>query len=198
MPLQRSVLAATALLALAGAVHAHDLYPWRQHEAPFPFLFGNEFDSHQQSRRTRDGGLFGFLYVRFTGTTTRDRYPVASHADCDRVEDCVVGWTMAGAPVQSRFLYQVGEDHPVFLLARADFTQPGSPSHFHWVDALPPPSQPARGYLLQLTAVDRFCFVHHGAASAGLSCRENGGVPVDPGTDVATHLNVVASAPPGF
>ena len=201
MPLQRSILAATALLALAGAVQAHDLYPWRQHEAPFTFLFGNEFDAHQQTRRTREGGLFGFLYVRFTGVTTRDRYPVASHADCDRVEDCSVGWTIAGVPVQAGFLYQNGEDHPVFLLARADLTQPGSPSHFHWLGSLVPTrNPPAPGYLLQLTAVDRFCFIHHGASAAipGRSCRENGGVPVDRGSDVATHLNVVASPPPGF
>lgn len=201
MPLQRTVLAATALLALAGAVQAHDLYPWRQHEAPFTFLFDNDFDTHQQSRRTRDGGLFGFLYVRFSGATTRDRYPVASHADCNQVEDCSVGWTIAGAPVKASFLYQIGEDPPMFLLARADLTQPGSPSHFHWLGSLMPAGNPpAPGYLLQLTAVDRFCFIHHAAsaASPGRSCRENGGVPVDPGTDVATHLNVVASPPPGF
>jgi hypothetical protein len=53
--------------------------------------------------------------------------------------------------------------------------------------------------VLQLTAVDRFCFVHHDAASASnaRSCRDNGGVSVDPGIDIATHLNIVASRPPG-
>jgi hypothetical protein len=53
------------------------------------------------------------------------------------------------------------------------------------------------GYLLQLTAVDKFCFIHHGAAGATNSktCRENGGINVDPGIDIATHLNIVTSAP---
>jgi hypothetical protein len=56
------------------------------------------------------------------------------------------------------------------------------------------------GYLLQLTAVDRFCFVHHGAeaASSQKTCRENAGITVDSGADVATHLNIVGSAPHGM
>ena len=65
---------------------------------------------------------------------------------------------------------------------------------------MPVPRQTVDGYLLQLTAVDHFCFIHHGpeAASGTRSCRDNGGVPVDPGADIATHLNVVASPPPGL
>jgi hypothetical protein len=35
------------------------------------------------------------------------------------------------------------------------------------------------------------------AASADRTCRDNSGVIVDPGIDIATHLNVVASRPPG-
>jgi hypothetical protein len=46
--------------------------PWRNNAAPFNFLFGNEIDTHQQSRLTRDGNLFGFFYIEFTGVVTKD------------------------------------------------------------------------------------------------------------------------------
>jgi hypothetical protein len=56
------------------------------------------------------------------------------------------------------------------------------------------------GYLLQLTAVNRFCFIHHGAEAAmsAASCRDNGGVEVDRGLDIATHLNIVTNDPAGM
>lgn len=197
-----SRLLSTAVLAFAAAgAAASDLYPWRDHEAPFPFLFGNEFDTHQQTRATRDGSLFGFLYIRYTGVVTKDRYPVATHADCTRARDCTVGWTLHGKPLSATFLYQPMHDHPVFLVTRADITQPGSPSHFHWLGAvMPMPRQTVDGYLLQLTAVDRFCFIHHGAqaATAASTCKQSGGVNVDVGMDVATHLNIVTAAPHGM
>jgi hypothetical protein len=182
-----------------GVTFATDLYPWRNHAAPFGFVFGNDIDTHQQTRRTRDGSLFGFFYVRFTGVATRDRYAVATHVDCNANPDCTVGWTLAGKPLTATFLYQVEPDHPVFLVARPDIPQPGAFAHFHWLGSLPS-SGAASGYLLQLTAVDRFCFIHHGAedATSSASCRENGGVNVDPGIDIATHLNIVTSAPPGL
>ena len=65
---------------------------------------------------------------------------------------------------------------------------------------MPMPRQTVNGYLLQLTAVDRFCFIHHGAAAAtpASTCKQAGGVNVDPGTDVATHLNIVTAIPPGL
>ena len=196
-----STLVLSAVLALASAAQAADLYPWRQHEAPFNFLFGNDIDTHQQTRLSRNGSLFGFFYVRFSGVTTKDNYPVATHVDCAMHPDCTVGWTINGTPLAATFLYQTMDDHPVFLVRRADIPQPGSPSHFHWLGAvMPTPRQTVNGYMLQLTAVDRFCFIHHGAdaASSTRSCRDNGGVPVDPGADIATHLNVVASPPPGL
>jgi hypothetical protein len=87
----------------------------------------------------------------------------------------------------------------VFLVARADIPQPGANAHFHWLRQLVF-GQAVPGYLLQLTAVDRFCFIHHAAegATPARTCRENGGVNVDPGLDIATHLNIVTSRPPGF
>jgi len=196
-----AALILTAALALSGAAHAGDLYPWSQHAAPFTFLFGNELDGHQQTRQGREGVLYGFLYMGFTGVTTKDRYRVATHVDCATQPGCTVGWTINGNPLNATFLYHPMGDHHIFLLNRADITQPGSPSHFHWLGpAMPMPGETLSGYLLQLKAVDRFCFIHHDAdaATSDSSCRDNGGVPVDPGIDIATHLNVVTSIPPGI
>jgi hypothetical protein len=53
----------------------------------------------------------------------------------------------------------------------------------------------ASGYMLQLVAVDRFCFLHHDAAAAvgAKSYRDNQGVKVEIGFDVASHGNVVST-----
>lgn len=176
---------------------AADLYPWRNHAPPFNFLFGNEIDTHQQTRQARNGSLFGFFYVRFTGVVASDHYEVATHVDCNAVHDCTVGWTLKGRPVSATLLYHTPPDHPVFLVTRPDIPQPGAYAHFHWLGAHPFVGQVVAGYLLELTAVDRFCFIHQGAESAtgGRTCRDNGGVNVDPGTDIATHLNIVTSRP---
>ena len=196
-----AVLLATGTLFLSGAgvAAATDLYPWRNHAAPFNFLFGNEIDIHQQTRQTQDRNLFGFFYIQFTGVVTKDLYRVATHVDCNAPSDCTVGWTLNGRPVRAKFLYQVEPDHPVFLVNnRADIPQPGAFAHFHWLESMPDQGATADGYLLQLIAVDKFCFIHHGAegATGAKTCRGNGGVNVDLGTDIATHLNIVTSAPP--
>jgi hypothetical protein len=127
--LSRLLSAAVLTLAAAGAA-ASDPYSWRDHETTSPFLFGNEFDTHQQTRITRDGTLSGFLYIRFTGRVTSDRYRVATHADCTRAHDCTAGWTLHGKPLPATFLYHPMHDHPVFLVNRSDITQPGSPRTF--------------------------------------------------------------------
>jgi hypothetical protein len=79
---------------------------------------------------------------------------------------------------------------------RQDIPEPGAHAHFHWLGGTMEIVQ-GDGYLLQLTAVDKFCFIHHGAAGAtsGKTCRDNGGINVDLGIDIATHLNIVTSAP---
>ena len=190
-------------LALLGATPATatDLYPWNNHAEPFIFLFGNEIDLHQQSRLTNRGGdLFGYFYIGFTGVVTKDGYDVASHADCN-ANPCTVGWTLDGKPRTATLLYHVEADHPVFLINRLDIPEPGAYAHFHWLDygnsaeGMPPVGASVPGYLLQLTAVDTFCFIHHGADSArkSKSCRDNGGIAVNPGIDIATHLNIVTS-----
>ena len=193
-----ALLATTTLfLSGAGVAAATDLYPWRNHAAPFNFLFGNDIDTHQQTRQTKDRNLFGFFYVQFTGVVTKDRYRVATHVNCNATSECTVGWTLNGRLVSATFLYQVEHDHPVFLINRADIPEPGAFAHFHWLGSMPALGATADGYLLQLTGVDRFCFIHHGAAGAtsAKTCRGNGGVKVDLGTDIATHVNIVTSAP---
>jgi hypothetical protein len=191
------VLTAVALLSLeAKPAAATDLYAWNNHSAPFNFRFGNEIDGHQLSRVNPSGDLLGLLYVHYTGTVTRDGYRVATHADCNRAR-CTVGWTFNGTRLDGRLLGQEMDDHPLFFVDRADLPQPGAFSHFHWLGELPPMGESATGYLLQLVAVDRFCFIHHdaGSATGAKSCRENGGIALNPGLDAASHLNVVTSLP---
>ena len=197
--MNRPLVLGTALaLSLIGSTAATASgRPWKNHAAPFAFLFGNEIDTHQQTRQAPDGRLFGFFYIQFTGVVTQDRYPVAEHVDCNGAgADCTVGWTLDGKPATATFLYHVQHDHPVFLVNREDIPQPGAHGHFHWLGGAMQIAQ-GDGYLLQLTAVDKFCFIHHGAAGAtsGRTCRNNGGIKVDPGIDIATHLNIVTSAP---
>ena len=87
----RVLLGTVALFAVSGA-DAGRMYPWRSHAAPYPFLFGNDFDTHQQSRLSSDGNLCGSLYVRYTGVVTTNGDKVAGHVNCNAVpDDCVVG-----------------------------------------------------------------------------------------------------------
>lgn len=191
---------ATAAIAagtlVASAIAAAQGYPWRNHEPNYPFVFGNAFDTHQQTRLTLAGGLAGFLYVRYIGAITADGYPVAQHADCNQANDCRVGWILRGKPGSAMFLYHTMGDHPTWLVDRADIPQPGAFSHFHFLGADPSQAAEMRdGYFLELQATDRFCFVHHAAEDMAGSCADIGGVPVSAGIDIATHVNVVGSAP---
>lgn len=192
------VLAASTLPSLVStSTDAAPLFAWNDHAAPFTFRFGNEIDAHQLSKRTGDGSLVGFLYIQFTGTTTKDGYRVASHGDCASV-DCTVGWTFSARPRDGMLLVHEMDDHPLFFIERVDLPQPGAFSHFHWLGAEPAPGDTAAGYVLQLVAVNRFCFLHHDAAGATSekTCRDNGGVAVDVGVDTASHLNIVATPLP--
>jgi len=189
-----SMLFAVAACAMtSGAVAAG--YPWRDHANPYDFLFGNEIDTHQQTRLKAADALAGFLYVHYTGETTADGLRIATHEDCS-VETCDVGWTLDGLSANATFLYQVDDDHPVWLVERADIPQPGAYAHFHWLGTPPVAQGDARpGYLLELRAIARFCFVHHAMGGGSGSCADRGGVAVVPGIDIATHLNIVASFP---
>ena len=187
------------LLEAAPAI-ANDLCPsWNDHAPPCTFLFGNDIDLHQQSQQLPDGSLSGSFFISFTGGVTKDGYRVATHVDCNAAP-CTVGWTSSGQPRTGAFLYQVGTDHPVFLVNRVDIPEPGAYAHFHWLDyagTLPPVDVSVPGYLLQLSAVDTFCFIDDAAAAEstkrGKTCRNNGGIAVNLGIDIATHLNIVTS-----
>ena len=189
---------ASLALSLLGAsfTSATDLYPWNDHAGPFTFLFGNEIDTHQQTQRLKKGSLSGYFYIGFTGVVTKDGYRVATHVDCNAMP-CTVGWTLDGNSTMATFLYELVPDHPVFLVNRQDIPEPGAYAHFHWLGDAPVPGENTDGYLLQLTAVDTFCFIHHmaDAATSKQTCRDNGGVAVNPGMDIATHLNIVTSSP---
>jgi hypothetical protein len=195
----RTLVAALPFVALVA--HADEPYPWGGQEQPSRFLFGNEIDTHLNVRQARDGSLYGFFYVAFTGVVTHDGLRVATHVDCTISSRCSAGWRVAGKPAPATLLYQPMQDHPVFVVKRQDMPQPGSYSHFHWLgQAMPQVNNPVDGYLLQLTAMNRFCFIHHeaGMATIAATCRGNGGVPVQPGVDIATHLNIVAAPPMGM
>jgi hypothetical protein len=184
-----SIAAAT----IAGEVQAAG-YPWKDHAAPYDFVFENELDTHQQTRQTQAGGLSGFLYIHYTGATTTDGLPVAEHGDCASV-DCDVGWHMSGVSAVAAFLYHIEGDHPVWLVDRRDIPQPGAYAHFHWLGEMPMTrGEVSDGYLLELRAVRSFCFIHHAGGTSG-TCEARGGVAVRPGIDIATHVNIVASAP---
>lgn len=191
-------MAAGALFSLEPSpAHATDLYAWNNHAAPLSFRFGNEIDGHQLSRLTGDGTLVGFLYIQLTGTSTKNGYRVATHGDCNTAR-CTVGWTFSGKARSATLLTHEMHDHPLFSLARADIPQPGAFSHFHWLGDMPMVGESSNGYVIQLLAVDRFCFVHHDAMSAtsGKTCRDNGGIKLDVGIDVASHWNIVVNPPP--
>jgi hypothetical protein len=195
------LLGAALGLSATVSIQAAELYPWRRHQQPFSFVFHNEIDGHQQTRQEVDGSLNGYLYIRYTGVVTKDNYPVATHADCNSADaNCSVGWTIKGKPSSAILVRQPMHDHAVFLIARPDIPQPGSYAHFHWTGmSMPMPYLSVDGFLLELTAVNGFCFIHHGSegASNAKSCRENEGVKVGRGLDVATHLNIVTNDPAG-
>ena len=168
--------------ALVATAYAATGYPWSSHDAPYDYLFGNHIDSHQQSKLNGKDKLGGFFYIKFTGNEVQG-LPEAEHGDCDNV-DCTVGWKLKGASAQATLLDKPQSGHPVWCILEQDMPKSSGYSHFHW-EGDPEhagelaPGDTYDGYLLKLTAVDRFYFKHHG------------GFAVTPGIDTATHDNVV-------
>jgi hypothetical protein len=187
-----AVVISVAALAAAGDASAAG-YPWNDHAAPYDFLFGNHLDTHQQTRVTQTDGLWGFLYIHYTGAVTSDGLRVARHDNC-AVVACDVGWHLSGVAARAEFLYHIEGDHPVWLVDRRDIPQPGAYAHFHWLGDEPSAGEIKNGYLLELKAVKSFCFIHHHGGGSG-TCEARGGVAVRVGIDIATHVNIVASAP---
>lgn len=163
-------------------------YPWKDHAAPYTFLFGNHFDSHQQSQLQAGSTLVGFLYIHYTGETI-DGIPVAEHMDCStNPSACLAGWVIQGVPAQATM---VGMDEmnmgmSQFCVSAATQRQLVGYSHFHWLDGPADDmglsmGQAYPGYFLKLTARATFYFRHH-----------PGDMPVlvTPGMDTTTHANV--------
>lgn len=191
------------------------------HAPPFDFLFGNHIDTHQETGFKGNGELFGFFYIIFTGDVDDvSGLPIARHPRglnddhderCGITADCKVGWLIRAKSGAAKFLYHSGvngNDHPVWLLNRVDIPQPGSYTHFHWITntakELRAPDVPdacnkqnasqletedpsavnvqCPGWLLQIKAIRSFAFEHGGEIIA-----------VHPGTDNATHLNLLTN-----
>ncbi len=178
------------LLAWADSSMAQGI-PWRNHAYPYNFLFGNHIDTHQQTGLLKDGTLQGYFYITFTGEFTPDGLPVARHCDASTPPDrCLAGWTLRGKPGSATFVFHE-MDHPLWLVdSRADIPQPGAFAHFHWLGM---PEMPEglvmgakfEGYFLELYAIKSFAFMHDGQL-----------IPVKPGIDIATPVNIVSSFPP--
>jgi hypothetical protein len=167
--------------------------------------------------------LSGFFYIIFTGEIDSvSGLPVARHPrgaaqdeECGVDVDCVAGWLMKGVPAEAKFLYHTGvngDDHPVWMVNRVDIPQPGSFTHFHWItydpdaptqttdtraETIPPEcnqqnagqleaadaaNQICPGWFLEIRAIRSFAFKHGGEI-----------IPVYPGIDNATHLNIVTN-----
>lgn len=192
------------------------------HDAPYNFLFGNHLDSHQETKikikKSNPVSLKGSLYIIFTGDTTDAGLPIARHPrgasqneECGVDDiDCVVGWVINAVPGEAKFLYHKGvngDDHPVWMVNRVDIPQPGSFTHFHWIttastdpraltevpaacdqnsasqlEAAGAADQICPGWFLEIKAIKKFAFEHGGEI-----------VPVRPGVDNATHLNLVTN-----
>ena len=181
---------------------------------PRDYLFGNNFDDHQETKLKTDKNgapvsLTGFFYIKFTGGIDPvSGSPIARHPEGDECRDeslgvnCVVGWQVDGVPTTAKFLYHNGintEDHPVWMLNRVQIPQPGSFTHFHWIT--PFGTEEYREIPLEFDSAGA------GGISANSDCPgwlmefkairefafEHGNeiVAIRPGIDNASHLNIV-------
>jgi len=180
-----AVTVALMLFMQAGASASG--YEWRDHDAPFDFLFGNHIDTHQQSKLTGKSGLSGFLYITPSDKTTDDGVTIAKHGDCSMdPEGCDVGWLLRGLARNAEYCGHVSGEHPAWAIDPSDMPSQRGFTHFHWInetlhhDGLTV-GDSYDGYLLKLTAVDTFVFDHHGEFL------------VEPGIDFETHANVFAT-----
>ncbi len=181
------ILLLAAFVALPNSAvraSAGTAYPWKDHAAPYNFLFGNHIDTHQQSQKLAGGQLQGILYIRYTGETI-DGIPVAEHTDCSMdPAACVAGWVFQGVPAQAAVVSMDEMGMPRFCASAAILRKLVGFSHFHWLgepmmdmDLLV--GQIYSGYLLKLTALSAFYFRHHSEM-----------ILVTPGVDTASHANI--------
>lgn len=179
-----AILLALVLVLPTAGVLAATGYPWRDHAAPYTFLFGNHIDTHQQSHLVSGGGLQGFLYIHYTGETI-DGIPVAEHIDCGTDPSaCLVGWALQGVPARATVTGFDDMGMAQFCVSPEVARRTAGFSHFHWLGAPEDDmglvqGQSYSGYLLKLTAVDTFYFQHHDMTTL-----------VKPGIDTTSHANV--------
>lgn len=186
----------------------------------YDFVFGNHIDTHQfttiKIKKGEPVKLRGDFMIIFTGDTDPvSGLPVARHPrgasqneECGEAVDCEVGWEIKAVPGEAKFLFHNGlngEDHPVWMANRVQIPQPGSYTHFHWITSTsndPRSSEVPQeceaqsagelegvaeniicpGWFMQITVVESFAFQHG-----------NEIVPVKPGKDNATHLNLLTN-----
>ena len=97
---------------------------FQEHAKPFTFLFGNNIDTHQETRLTNKGDLKGFLYIRFIDEFDEtSALPIAPHCnDSTDPAGCIAGWLIEGKPCipevnncAAAFMYHF-RDHPYWLI----------------------------------------------------------------------------------
>ena len=178
------VLAGLILILSATVAFADDGYPWRDHAAPFDYLFGNHIDTHQQAKVVGKDKLTGFLYIRYTDDVTEDGVSVAEHGNCSMSGDCTVGWNMQGIATEAEYCGHPMDQHPTWAIDLDDMPQQPGFTHFHWKGAPEHAGglavgEVCEGYVLRLIAQDHFFFRHHG------------GFDITPGIDYESHANIV-------
>jgi len=187
------ILIALVLFLGTGSISYAEGIPWSDHLAPFEYLFGNSIYNHQQTKPMPNGGLTGFLSITFTGEYTEDGVPIFRHsAATDPENEISVGWQVRVVPAVAKVVNNQEGDHPIWLIDDPnDIPQPGSYSHFHWLDG-PMNAMDLNvgdtygGYILELTAKKTFAFRHDSQMFQVIN-----------GKDLVTHTNIVTSFP-GF
>ena len=153
---------------------------WDNHSDPFDFIFGDDsFDSHQQSKvKGGKDKLVGFFYITFGDYNEEVGLQEARHGTE------TVGWGLKGVPVKDAVLIEnTPGEHPVWCLDPEDIPQPQGYTHFHWTGDIERSDlvlgDGYDGYLLKLTAIDSFYFLHGSSSTA-----------VTPGIDYISHENI--------
>lgn len=159
-------------------------YPWRFHAAPFAFTFGNQIDSHQQSRVVDGGMLQGFLYIHDTGTFTTAGLPIAERARCPHME-CHVGWVLKGVFISAVLVQKAPR---IWLVDSGSLPQEPGYNHFQWLGEPHTPhdlviGQTYNGILLKRIAPEPFFWLGGSGSSRGGGHDEggSGGCSGDPG-----------------
>ncbi len=118
-----SLIALGLCIVVAGLASAGGRI-FQEHANPYSFLFGNNFDTHQETRLTNKGDLKGFFYIRFIEEFDEaSGLPIAPHCnDSTDPADCFSGWLIVGKPCipeynncAAAFMYHF-RDHPYWLI----------------------------------------------------------------------------------